>query len=157
MKILILSIIVFIIDQLTKFLARHWIGLGDSIRVFGDAFRLTHVQNEGMAFGIMVGNKTIFTAFSIIAAVVILYYLLKVRDQRFIFRFPLALIFGGAIGNIFDRVVFGRVVDFLDVNIPDISISSHKILFVKIPSIELTRWPVFNFADASVTIGMIML
>jgi len=157
LRILIVSIIVFIIDQVTKFLAKQWIGLGDSIRIYGNTIRLTHVQNEGIAFGLMVGNKTLFTFFSILAALIILYYLLRVKDQNFLYRFPLALIFGGALGNIFDRVLFGRVVDFMDVDIPNILIPSYKLLFVNVPPIELTRWPVFNVADMAVTIGMLLL
>jgi len=157
LRILVVSIIVFAIDQLTKFLAKHSIGLGDSVRVLGETVRLTHVQNEGIAFGIMVSNKPLFTLFSVFAALLILYYLISVKDQKFVYRFPLALIFGGALGNIFDRVLFGSVVDFMDVDIPNFLIPSYKFLFLRIPSIELTRWPVFNVADVAVSIGMIFL
>jgi len=157
MRILIVSIIVFVIDQVSKFLVKQWIGLGDSIKIIGDTVRLTHVQNEGIVFGFIVGNMALFTFISIVGALIIFYYLLRIKNQKFIYRFPLALIFGGALGNIFDRIVFGRVVDFMDLDIPNIFIPSTKILFLNIPLIELTRWPVLNIADLSIFMGMLLL
>ena len=71
--------------------------------------------------------------------------------------FALALIMGGAIGNLIDRLFAGRVVDFLDVEFFDISIPAFELLFLSFPGFALTRWPVFNIADSAVTCGMILI
>jgi len=134
-----ISIVVILFDQATKVLTKHNMTLHDSKDVLGDFLRLTYIQNPGMAFGIQIGNKTLFTIFSIVASIVIFIYLLKTRgDQKYV-KLALSFILGGAIGNLIDRVLYGSVVDFVDIGIGDL------------------RWPVFNVADAAVTIGMIIL
>jgi len=110
-----------------------------------------------MAFGIKVDNITIFTFLSLIVTIFIFYYLYKIREKRFIYRFPFLLILGGAFGNLIDRIIFGRVVDFVDVDIPDISIPPLDLFFFNIPKFELGRWPIFNLADTAITVGMIIL
>ena len=157
MRILITSTIILFLDQLTKFLVKTWMTIGDSVSVFGSTVRLTFIYNYGMAFGISVNNKTLFTFISIFAAFIIIYYLYKMKNEKFIIKFPLAIILGGAVGNLFDRIVYGRVADFIDIDIPDIYISAKKILFFNIPEIELQRWPIFNVADIAVTCGMFFL
>jgi len=156
-RIIFFSIIIFAIDQLTKFLVKQWIGLGDSIRIFGDYVRFTHIENKGIIFGIMTDNMLVFTILSVLAAFLVFYYLVKVKSQRFIYRFSLSVYFGGALGNIFDRVFFGKVVDFMDVNIPDVHIPPYQFITFRIPEIHMTRWPVFNVADVAIFLGMIML
>jgi len=86
-----------------------------------------------------MSSATFFKAFATIASGVILVYLYLIRHEKFIARFALAIILGGAIGNLIDRFAYGQVVDFLDFGIGN------------------TRWPIFNVADSSVTIGMILL
>jgi signal peptidase II len=137
-----------------------WDGLqlGASRPVLGDFLRLTYVENPGMAFGIDVGGKIIFSLFSIVASAAILYYLYRVRTERLGFRISLAMILGGAAGNLIDRVFYGplfqgaplfhgRVIDFLDVEFFDVAFFGY----------HLTRWPVFNLADATVTVGVLLL
>ena len=137
------SLLILALDQGTKILARVFLrDVGEPVSVIGDLFRLTYVENPGIAFGIQLGNKTIFTVLIGLVSLAILYYLFKIRGDHFPARFALALIFGGALGNLFDRIYFGRVVDFFDVDFPD---------FI------MARWPVFNIADIAVTIGMIVL
>ena len=139
MNVLILSAIIVIADQATKLMVKGRFELRDSVSVIGDFFRLTYIENPGMAFGIQLGSPAFFTAFASIASVIIFVYLYRIRQEKFISRFALAIILGGAVGNLIDRFAYGQVVDFLDFGIGD------------------TRWPIFNIADSSVTVGMILL
>ena len=119
------------------------IPIGSTIPVLGNFCRLTYIENPGMAFGIDVGGKLFFSLFSVIASIGILFYLYKMRNERLLFRFSLALILGGAIGNLIDRVFYGvlfndgglfygKVVDFIDIDFFNVS---HP----RIPSLSLAH------------------
>ena len=155
--IYITVILIVILDQISKLIIKSSMQLYDSFQVLGNFFRITYIENPGMAFGIQIENKIVFTLLSIIAAIIVLVYLIRLPDERFLFRFALSLIMGGAIGNLIDRLFKGRVVDFLDVEFFDISIPSFQFLFLNFPGYSLTRWPVFNVADSAVTCGMILI
>ena len=157
MKLFIIPIIAVIVDQFTKILVRQTMDIGKSIPVLGDTVRLTHVENPGMAFGIELGNYTLFTGVSIVVVGFIALYFYRSRNANFKIRLAFSLILGGAVGNLIDRMLFGRVTDFVDVNIPDIIVGSNTILGLTMPSYTLYRWPVFNAADAWVTIGMVII
>ncbi len=166
---LILSGIIILCDQITKLMVKgiqipalgiSWNGMpyGSSRPILGDFFRLTYIENPGMAFGIDVGGKLYFSIFSIIASIAIIYYLYRTRNERLGFRISLAMILGGAVGNLIDRVFYGllfnegplfygKVVDFFDLDFFNITIWGY----------HLSRWPVFNIADASVTLGVLLL
>jgi signal peptidase II len=139
MWVLVFTAFVVALDQITKLAIKDRFYLGQSIEILGDVLRFTYIQNPGMAFGIRFGGKLFFTIFASIASVIILIYLFRMRRERFHSRLSLALILGGAIGNLIDRFAYGEVIDFIDVGIKN------------------TRWPVFNVADSAVTIGMIIL
>ena len=169
MRVLVLSGIIIVCDQVSKLLVKGiefpWLGIsipgmhyGTSKPVIGDFFRLTYIENPGMAFGIDVGGKLFFSVFSIVASIAILAYLYRARSDSLGFRISLAMILGGAVGNLIDRMFYGvvfdggslfygKVVDFFDVDFFNIDIWGY----------HLSRWPVFNIADASVTIGVILL
>ena len=169
MRVLVLSLVIVITDQLSKLAVRglslpalgiDWPGLpyGSSRPVLGDFFRLTYIENPGMAFGLDLGGKLFFSIFSLVASIAIVAYLYHVRRTDLKFRLALAMILGGAVGNLIDRLFYGllfggaplfygRVVDFMDLDFFDISIGSFQI----------TRWAVFNVADACVTVGVILL
>jgi signal peptidase II len=149
--------VVVILDQLSKYIIKSTMYLYESVEFLGDFFKITYIENPGMAFGIQMGSKFWFTFLSIAAAVIVLIYLIRLPNERFLFRFALALIMGGAIGNLIDRLLVGRVVDFLDVEFFDISIPAFDFLFFQFPGFALTRWPVFNIADSAVTCGMILI
>ncbi len=156
-------------DQVTKLIVRGlqipFLGINlpgmplyASKEVIGDFLRLTYIENPGMAFGIDFGWKSFFAVFSIVASIAILLYLYKVRQENRVVRFSLALILGGAIGNLIDRVFYGplfegtslfhgRVVDFIDFDFFNVSLFGYNF----------SRFPVFNLADAAVTIGVVML
>jgi signal peptidase II len=139
MWVLVFTVLIVALDQITKLTIKAQFYLGESIDILGDVLRFTYIQNPGMAFGIRFGGKLFFTIFASIASVVILIYLYRMRYERFHSRLSLALILGGAIGNLIDRFAYGEVIDFIDIGIKE------------------TRWPVFNVADSAVTIGMIIL
>ncbi len=160
MKVLYATLAVIVADQVTKFLVRGiriplfgidiaGMPLYSSREIFGNLLRITYVKNPGTAFGIGPTFTQLFAVFSLVASIAILVYLYKVRGQGTGVRLSFALILGGAVGNMIDRVfcgpIFdgtalfrGRVVDFIDVNI-------FHLPFV------------FNIADAAITIGVILL
>jgi len=171
MNVLYYSLIVIIIDQITKllvkgfkipFLGIHHKGLkiNSSIKIWDDIIQITHVENYGIAFGIDFGRefKVLLTIFTIIAAMLILYYLYLSRYKDFKIRLAIALTFGGAVGNIIDRTFYGvlygyaplfhgRVVDFIHIDFFDYT------LFGK----TYQSLPIFNFADVGVLSGILIL
>ncbi len=169
MKVLYVTAAIVMFDQITKLLVKGFsvpfIGLyhsgyplGTSIPILGDFLRLTFIENAGMAFGIDVGGKLFLTLFSIAASVGILLYLLSIRKEPLVVRLSLAMILGGAIGNLIDRIFYGvlfgeaplfygKVVDFIDLDFFNVDIFGYSIV----------RWPVFNIADATVSVGVVLL
>jgi len=159
-RVLFVSFLVVIVDQVSKLLVKGFSipiinfqhnGMyeGERIRILGNFFRITFIENPGMAFGIDPGSnfKLWISIFSILASIGIIIYMFLMKKEKLSFRFSLALILGGAIGNLIDRLFYGSVVDFLDVNF------FHFTLFGK----TFDRWPIFNVADAAVTIGILIL
>ncbi|MEE9162693.1 MAG: signal peptidase II [Candidatus Neomarinimicrobiota bacterium] len=125
------------LDQLTKYLVRQNLELNASVAVLGEFFRLTYVENTGIVFGIQVGSALpLFTLFSLVATLLIMAYFYSERTSRLAVRISLAVLLGGAVGNLIDRLLFGRVVDFLDFGIGQY------------------RFFVFNIADSAVTVGV---
>jgi len=139
------------LDQVSKFAIRNLFAKTDvqTIPVIGNFFRLTFVENRGAVFGINpnLGNLTniILLILHIIAIVVIIYLFLK--NKHALPRFSFTLILSGAFGNLIDRIIFGRVTDFLDVDFFDLTIGKWHI----------DRWYVFNIADSCIVVGVILL
>lgn len=147
-KYFIIAIIIAIFDIFTKFLAKSYF-LNDEgyiikepIKIIGDYFRLNFVYNPGVAFGLPMGGRFILTTITIILVSVIAVVLYKTKDHRRLERAAYTLILGGALGNLYDRAFYGKVVDFFDSDFPN---------FI------MERWPVFNVADSFVSIGMTLL
>jgi signal peptidase II len=171
LKVLIVTAVLVVIDQITKLLVKGFSipflnfkheGMyhGQRVEIFGDFFRLTFIENPGMAFGIDPGLdlKFYLTLFSLLASVGLIIYLCRIRNEHFTTRLALAFILGGAIGNLIDRMFYGvffsyaplfhgKVVDFLDFNFFDITILGRSY----------DRFPIFNIADSAVTIGVFLL
>jgi signal peptidase II len=168
MRFLVIAILLVIFDQATKLATKGFnlfgikhegMRLGESHEIIGDFLRFTFVENPGMAFGISFGwGKIFLSLFSILAAIGLVWYLLKLRPFNTWVQFGIALMLAGAVGNLIDRVFYGvfygeaplfygKVVDFIDVNLPDISLGAF----------ELSRFWVFNIADSCVTCGVIVL
>ena len=127
-----------LLDQGTKIAVRQSMQLGESTPVIGDVIRFTYIHNPGIAFGIRLGDGTLFTVLSIFACLGVVVYLVTHWDEGPGVKSGLALILGGACGNLIDRIVYGEVVDFIDIGIRHV------------------RWPVFNAADTAVVIGMLI-
>jgi signal peptidase II len=148
---------VFFLDQISKAIVKYTMQLGDPIPVLGSFFQLTYVENSGMAFGIHVDNRILFTLLSVFALIIVVYYLIKSRKEHPLLQIALSLILGGALGNIFDRILHGKVVDFLDFEFFNISLPTVNFLFLDFQGYHMTRWPVFNIADSAVTCGMLLI
>jgi len=156
-RILWVSLFLFVLDQATKWVVASNMRLHESIPVLGDFFRLTYVENPGMAFGIRISNNLFFTVFAVVASIVIMLYLFKLKEEQRWARFAMTVILGGALGNLTDRILRGRVVDFLDFEFFDIHIPAFKLFSIPFAGYSLERWPVFNVAVIALSVGMVML
>lgn len=139
--LLIITLLILILDQWTKYLVQKRLHLFQSIEVIKGFFNLVHVRNKGGAFGIFGGAKgelfsNLFIVVSLVAIGVILYFFMKIKEREKSLLFSLSLVLSGAIGNLIDRFFYGEVVDFLDFHL----FSYH--------------WPAFNIADSAITIGI---
>jgi signal peptidase II len=154
---LLVSLGVLALDRLSKLIVHHGMSLGQSVEIFGDFLRLTYIFNPGGVFGLRYGGDLFYLLLSLVAIGFILYYYYLSHHRHRKFRFPLALVIGGAVGNLIDRLWFGKVLDFLDFDIPNITISDFSVFSVHFPGFMLDRWPVFNIADAAITIGVLLI
>jgi signal peptidase II len=137
--------LVIFLDRLTKHWVTRHIPEGDAITVIPGVFRITHVLNPGAAFSMFTDSphpertRWMLTAFSLLAAVVVLVVLVRVGRRLSLTALSMALVLGGAVGNVWDRIRYATVVDFLEVHI----VHYH--------------WPDFNIADSAIVIGGILL
>lgn len=135
---------VIVLDRLTKWAVASNIPLHESLTVIPGLFHITHVENRGAAFGLFADSNfpwkiTALIGFSLIALVIVTVLLWKNSHTISTTTIGLSLILGGAAGNLWDRVLDGRVVDFLHFYIGSYS------------------WPDFNLADSAIVIGAILL
>lgn len=140
----LIAALVVLADQFTKWLVAANISLHDTISIIPGIFRLTHVENQGAAFGLFADSPSqwrgaALIAFSTLALVVVSILLWKNSHAMNSTGIALSLILGGAIGNLWDRVVEGHVVDFLDFYLGN------------------SHWPSFNIADSAIVIGALLL
>ncbi len=140
----LIALLVVIFDQLAKWLVATNIGLHDSMSVIPGFFRITHVQNRGAAFGLFSDSPAewkvgILILFSLMALIVVSMLLWKNSHAMTVTGVGLALILGGAVGNLWDRLINGHVVDFLDFYVGGY------------------HWPAFNVADSAIVIGALLL
>lgn len=132
---------IVIVDQITKWIILDRLDLYHAIPVVPGFFNITHVQNPGGAFGFLAQQSPlvrgiVFLLMSFLAVCLIFWFYRKTPSTHRLLAVGFALIFGGAIGNLIDRVRFGRVVDFLDFYIGG------------------WHWPAFNVADSAITTGI---
>jgi signal peptidase II len=135
MLLWLILVLILVLDQVTKYLASINLLEGQTIPVINGIFHITLVHNTGAAFGLFQAHSGTFVVLSIIVSALILYLNYRWMNKGTLVTCVLALIVGGAIGNLIDRLRFGYVVDFLDFRI----------------------WPVFNVADSAISIGTIIL
>jgi signal peptidase II len=132
---------IVIADQVTKHIILREVGLHATIPVIPGFFHITHVQNPGGAFGFLANQGplvrgVLFLAVSTLAVGLVLWFYHRTPPTHRWLASGFALIIGGAVGNLIDRVRFGKVIDFLDFFIRD------------------WHWPAFNVADSAITVGI---
>ena len=139
------SALIVIADQISKkFFEKFLLSLDtNSINVIGDELvRFTLAYNTGIAFSIKLGSRYFLSTISLLASIFIIYLIIKVDLKKKLELWAFTFILGGAIGNLIDRVLYGKVIDFIDCDFPDLI---------------MARWPIFNIADSFVTVGMAFL
>ena len=162
MRVLWVTFVVILVDHFTKVLVKTNMYLGQSIPLVGDWLKLTFTENPGMAFGVTFGMPLLVTIFAILATLAIMVYLWHARWARLSYRLSLALVLGGAIGNIVDRVFYGKifeyagyfrgeVVDFVHVNVYNGVAASWIPL---IGGQYVTLFPIWNVADMAIVFGV---
>lgn len=136
--ILILSLIFLIVDQISKILVVKFLDL-NSVTVIKNFFYLTYTNNTGAAFSILTDKRIFLVLVGIIIIILLIYYLKKHQIKNTINKIAFALVIGGSLGNLIDRIIRSSVVDFID-----IKIFSYN-------------FPIFNLADTFITIGVLLL
>lgn len=143
MSYLLVSVGITLIDRLTKLAIMRWLPPGREIHLFdGELIWIQHVLNPGMAFGMRFLPPIVLAIISLVAVIGLTYYIYKFPVLPAVQGISLAIILGGAAGNMIDRLFYGEVVDFLSIDFPD---------FI------MNRWPTFNIADSAVLTGVIIL
>jgi signal peptidase II len=136
-----LAALVLLADQATKWLVLQAMPLGEVIPITG-FFNLVHVRNPGAAFSFLADaggwQRWLFAVFAIGVSALLIFMMRRAPEQR-LFCFAAALVIGGAVGNLIDRLVFGEVIDFLDFHW------------------QGWHWPAFNIADSGITVGAFLI
>ena len=131
MLLFLVSVAVVLFDQMVKRLIMSDMTLGMSIPVLPGIFHITYIQNPGAAFGILAQQRWLFIAVGFLFVGATVWFQRRIRRASRWLQWGTALLLGGAVGNLIDRIRWGQVVDFLDFRI----------------------WPVFNIADISIVVG----
>jgi signal peptidase II len=143
--LLLISAAVIFIDRITKALVSARIPIGGAIPLIPHVLRITHWTNEGAAFSLFADSDSpnrvrwALIAFSLLAAFVVLAAMIRLGNRLTLTTVALALVFAGALGNVHDRIVYGSVVDFIEVHIFNY------------------HWPDFNVADSAIVTGACLL
>lgn len=133
---LIIGAVLVGIDQLIKFFVSVYLQPVEKVNVIGDIFKLTYVENRGVAFGMFSDMRWVFVVLTVALLAIIIIYMFKKKPQGKFFYICSALIIGGGVGNLIDRVFYGYVIDYLSLSF--------------FP-------PVCNFADYCITAGTVLL
>jgi len=141
---LLIAFSIVALDRLTKWIVATRISLHEGITVIPDFFRIVHVENPGAAFGLFAESSSqwrlaVLIVFSLLALVIVGYMLWKNSHAVTMTGTALALILGGALGNLWDRALVGHVTDFLEFHVGSY------------------YWPSFNVADSAIVVGAILL
>ncbi|MBW1740253.1 MAG: signal peptidase II [Deltaproteobacteria bacterium] len=141
MTLLLIGVGVLLVDQVTKGLVMQTFPLHENVEVIPGFFNLTHIRNTGGAFGLLAGETfrlraVLFFGMSFVALGIIFYLYTRIPSGQPWLDAALAMTFGGALGNLIDRLRFGEVIDFLDFHIGTL------------------HWPAFNVADSAISVGV---
>ena len=129
------ALIIILLDQTTKFLIKNALQLNQTLPIISNVFHLTYINNTGAGFGILKAQALILIFISIFVIGILIYNFDRIKNNETLLQILAGFVLGGTIGNLIDRLAYGHVIDFLDFQI----------------------WPIFNFADSFVTIGVIGL
>jgi signal peptidase II len=145
-KYVVIFSLIIILDQVSKFIIKSIFSDNPYkvIHVIKDFFLIRYVENKGAVWGIFSQSTNtiipkLITILSMVALVIVIYFFLKLESKCVFELSSLSFIIGGAVGNIIDRLIYGSVVDFLEVYVKNF------------------RWPTFNIADSFISIGVILL
>ena len=134
-----LTLVVILLDMISKYIVSRLLIVNESVMIIKNFFNITYVRNTGAAFSIFSENTFLVLIVSFIIIIVIILYISKNKPSNKMERVAYSLILGGAIGNFIDRVIYGYVRDFIE--------------------IDIFGWdyPIFNLADVFVVVGVILL
>lgn len=135
MRFIVLVLGIIFMDQLSKYMIETHMELGMSLPLLPDIFHITYILNPGAAFGILENQRWFFILIAVLLLVIVGWLYPKLKAEHRVMRFGVALLVGGAVGNLIDRVKTGYVVDFFDFRI----------------------WPIFNIADIAIVIGVVFI
>ncbi len=155
--------LVIVVDQVTKIIVLKTMTKGQSVNLLGDWLKFTFTENPGMAFGLEFGPPALITIFSLVATLLIVVYLYKVGGVYRPYRISLCMVLGGALGNIIDRVLYGKllygdpyflgkVVDFIHINVWRGYVPDSIPIF---GGRYLALFPIWNVADMAIVLGVI--
>jgi signal peptidase II len=144
LAISIIALVVAVADRATKAVILDQLIPGQTIPIVPGFFSLVYVRNPGAAFGLLAsagsGWRDVFlVSVSVLAVAGLIYLIHRTPAERKWERFAAAAVIGGALGNLYDRLVYGEVIDFLDVYVGN------------------WHWPAFNVADSAITVGVVIL
>lgn len=140
MYIALFSIIIILIDQLSKYFIRAYLSQFQKLAIIGDYFYLTFVKNYGAAFGILNGQRSFFILITILFLVFIIYFYQQKLPKIILTKTALIFLIGGSIANLIDRIIFAYVTDFIAFDL-----------------FEFYQLPVINIADICIFLGIIIL
>ncbi|NMC63146.1 MAG: signal peptidase II [SAR324 cluster bacterium] len=145
LRILVVIALVIVIDQITKYLAVSFLSQSNRINIIPGCFDLTLTFNKGVAFGLFSSIENNFLRHvilgitTIVALAAVIYFFMKELSDSLSGQIAFAMIVGGAIGNLLDRIRLGQVVDFF------------------LAYYDEYHWPVFNMADSCISVGVALL
>ena len=134
-----ITIVILILDQITKFIITKTMQIGDSFEVIPNFLSITSHRNNGAAWGILSGKMAFFYIITVIILIILIVFFIKEAKHNLLMQIAISMLFAGALGNFIDRVLNGEVVDFVDTYIFSYN------------------FPIFNVADSSLTIGVVLV
>lgn len=137
---IIIIILGIFIDRVTKIFAVNKLGGGNSVNIIDNIFSLEYLENQGAAFGVFQGKQIFLIILTLTIVTALIIYLFKYSSKSIFERAAISLIIGGAIGNLYDRIVYNYVVDF-----------------IKFQYFDKYTFPTFNFADICICVGTFLL
>ncbi|MGD9677888.1 MAG: signal peptidase II [Vulcanibacillus sp.] len=133
----VIAILIIGVDQLSKWLIVNYLDLYESIPIIEGWIHITSTRNKGAAFSILQNQRLFFIVLTLFVVIFIIYYIYKIHKEHRFFSLILALILGGAIGNLIDRIATGEVIDFID--------------------FRIINFAIFNIADSAVVVGTTLM